>query len=117
MEIDPRLTPAVRTPEIRGGKITPFSGKRETLEKFIKTIQLHLILNKIKEDKDKIVFALTFMEGKDAESWKTTFLKRKASSITDTINFGKMERLLKRPPKELQTYDKKGDCYDFFIFA
>ena len=34
-----------RTPEIKGGKITPFSGKREMLEKFLETIGLHLILN------------------------------------------------------------------------
>ena len=34
-----------RTIEIKGGKITPFAGKRETLEKFLETIGLHLILN------------------------------------------------------------------------
>ena len=34
-----------RTTEIKGGKITPFAGKRETLEKFLETIGLHLILN------------------------------------------------------------------------
>ena len=34
-----------RATEIKGGKITPFSGKRETLEKFLETIGLHLILN------------------------------------------------------------------------
>ena len=31
--------------EVRGGKITPFSGKHENLEKFLETIGLHLILN------------------------------------------------------------------------
>ena len=34
-----------KTTEVRGGKITPFSGKRENLEKFLETIGLHLILN------------------------------------------------------------------------
>ena len=34
-----------RTTEIKGGKITPFARKRETLEKFLETIGLHLILN------------------------------------------------------------------------
>ena len=34
-----------RATEIKGGKITPFTGKRETLEKFLETIGLHLILN------------------------------------------------------------------------
>ena len=50
-----------RTPEIKGGKITPFSGKRETLEKFLETIGLHLILNRIKDNEDKIAFTLTFI--------------------------------------------------------
>ena len=35
-----------RTTEIKGGKITPFSRKQETLEKFLEVIGLHLILNR-----------------------------------------------------------------------
>ena len=34
-----------RTTKIKGGKITPSAGKRETLKKFLETIGLHLILN------------------------------------------------------------------------
>ena len=34
-----------RSTEIKRGKITPFAEKRETLEKFLETIGLHLILN------------------------------------------------------------------------
>ena len=64
-----------RTIEIKGGKITPFSGKRETLEKFLETIGLHLILNQVKDDEDKITFTLTYLEGGDADSWRATFLK------------------------------------------
>ena len=115
MKIDPKPTSTVRTSDIRGGKITPFSGKRETLEKFIETIQLHFILNKIKEDEDKIVFALTFMEGGDAESWKTSFLKKKASPITDTIDFGKWGDFLTDLRKSFRPYDKKGDAIDEII--
>lgn len=33
------------TSKVRGGKITPFSGKRETPQKFIETVGLHLPLN------------------------------------------------------------------------
>ena len=34
-----------RNTEIKGGRMTPFAGKRETLKKFLETIGLHLILN------------------------------------------------------------------------
>ena len=115
MEVDPKPTPAIWTPEIRGGKITPFSGKWETLKKFIETIQLHLILNKIKEDEDKIVFALTFMEGGDAESWKMSFLKKKASSTTNSINFGKWSNFLNDLRKSFKPYDKKISAIDEII--
>ena len=64
-----------RNPEIKGGKTTPFSGKRETLEKFLETIGLHLILNRIRDDEDKIAFTLTYLEGGDAHSWRAAFLK------------------------------------------
>ena len=64
-----------RISEIKGRKITPFSGKRETLEKFLETIGLHLILNRVKDDEDKIAFTLTYLEGGDADSWRVAFLK------------------------------------------
>ena len=64
-----------RATEIKGGKITPFAGKRETLKKFLETIGLHLILNRVKDDEDKIAFTLTYLEGGDADSWRAAFLK------------------------------------------
>ena len=77
-----------RTTEIKGGKITPFSGKRETLEKFLETIGLHLILNRVKDDKDKIAFTLTYLEGGDADSWRAAFL-RKSVTVKGEPNFGR----------------------------
>ena len=77
-----------KTTEIKGGKITPFAGKRETLEKCLKTIVLHLILNRIKDDEDKIVFTLTYLEGGDADSWRAAFLKRSVTTGGEP-NFGK----------------------------
>ena len=73
--------------EIKGGKITPFAGKRETLEKFLETIGLHLILNRVKNDEDKIAFTLTYLEGGDADSWRTAFL-RKSITAGGELNFG-----------------------------
>ena len=83
-----------RAPEIKGGKITPFSGKRETLEKFLETIGLHLILNRVKDDKDKITFTLTYLEGGDADSWRAAFLKQSVTARGEP-NFGKWSDFLK----------------------
>ena len=83
-----------RAPEIKGGKITPFSGKRETLEKFLETIGLHLILNRIKDDEDKIAFTLTYLEGGDADSWRAAFLKQFITARGEP-NFGKWTEFLK----------------------
>ena len=71
-----------RTTKIKGGKITPSAGKRETLKKFLETIGLHLILNRVKDDKDKIAFTLTYLEGGNADSWRAAFLKRSVTAET-----------------------------------
>ena len=82
-----------RTTEIKGGKITPFAGKRETLEKFLETIGLHLILNRVKDNEDKIAFTLTYLEGGDADLWRAVFLKRSVTTQGEP-NFGKWSDFL-----------------------
>ena len=83
-----------RTTEIKGGKITPFAGKRETLEKFLETIRLHLILNRVKDDEDKIAFTLTYLEGGDADSWRAAFLKKSVTAQGEP-NFGRWNDFLR----------------------
>ena len=100
--------------EIKGGKITPFSGKRENLEKFLETIGLHLILNRVKTDEDRIAFALTYLEGGDADSWRTAFLK-KSIAPTGELNFGTWNSFLKELRDSFHPYDKKGDALDEII--
>ena len=51
------------TTKVRGGKTTPFSRKRETLEKFLEMIGLHLLLNKIKNNEERIAFSSTWKGG------------------------------------------------------
>ena len=103
-----------RTPEIKGGKIAPFAGKRETLENFLETIGLHLILNRIKDDKDKIAFTLTYLEGGDADSWRAVFLKRSVTARGEP-NFGKWTDFLKELQDSFRPYDKEGDALDEII--
>ena len=108
------MTNATRTTEIKGGKITPFSRKRETLEKFLETIRLHLILNRVKGDEDKIAFALTYLEGGDADSWRTMFL-RKSVTAKGEPNFGRWDDFLHDLRESFKPYDKEGDTLDEII--
>ena len=103
-----------RTAEIKGGKITPFTGKRETLEKFLETIGLHLILNRVIDDEDKIAFTLTYLEGGDADSWRAAFLKRSVTAGGEP-NFGKWTNFLRELRNSFKPYDKEGDALDEII--
>ena len=103
-----------RATKIKGGKITPFAGKRETLEKFLETIGLHLILNQVKDDKDKIAFTLTYLEGGDADSWRAAFLKRSVTAQGEP-NFGKWSNFLRDLRNSFKPYDKEGDTLDEII--
>ena len=103
-----------RATEIKGGKITPFAGKRETLEKFLETIGLHLILNWVKDNEDKIVFTLTYLEGGDANSWRAAFLKWSVTAGGEP-NFGKWTDFLRELRNSFKPYDKEGDALDEII--
>ena len=103
-----------KTTEVRGGKITPFSGKREHLEKFLETIRLHIILNRIRNDEDKIAFTLTYLEGGDADSWRTAFLRRSITAQGDP-DFRKWDDFLRNLQSSFRPYDKEGDALDEII--
>ena len=103
-----------RSTEIKGGKITPFARKRETLEKFLETIGLHLILNQVKDDEDKIAFMLTYLEGGDADSWRAAFLKQSVTAQGEP-NFGKWSDFLRDLRNSFKPYVKEGDALDEII--
>ena len=103
-----------RSTEIKGGKVAPFAGKRETLEKFLETIGLHLILNRVKDDKGKIAFMLTYLEGGGADSWRAAFLKRSVTAQGEP-NFGKWSDFLRDLRNSFKPYDKEGDALDEII--
>ena len=99
-----------RTPDLRFGRIRPFAGKRDTLEKFLEDVQLHLLLNRITDNQDKIAFALTNMEGGDADSWRTAFIKKTATG--DVINFGTWKQFIEDLRKNFKPYDVQGEAID-----
>ena len=103
-----------RNTEIKGGRMTPFARKRETLEKFLETIGLHLILNRVKDDEDKIAFTLTYLEGGDADSWRAAFLKKSVTAQGEP-NFGRWNDFLRDLRDSFKPYDKEGDALDEII--
>ena len=58
--------------EARMGILTPFSGKRGDLKKFLMTCKMHLQANRAiyDNDKEKVVFILSFMTEGDAATWR-----------------------------------------------
>ena len=96
---------------IQAGRVVPFSGKRNTLEKFIDNLCLHFILNKIRDDEEKVVFTLTYIEGGDADSWKAAFLKN-VYKDDGTVNFRTWSDLVKELRDNFKPYNLKGDALD-----
>ena len=77
-------------------------------------IGLHLILNRVKDDEDKIAFTLTYLEGGDADSWRATFLKRSVTAQRE-LNFEKWSDFLRDLRNSFKPYDKEGDALDEII--
>ena len=97
-----------RNPDLRFGRIKPFAGKRETLEKFLEDLQLHILLNRITDDQDKIAFALTNMEGGDADSWRTAFIKK--TVVGGVATFGTWKDFVDDLKKNFKPYDVQGEA-------
>ena len=89
-------------------------GKRETLKKFLETIGLHLLLNKIKNNEERIAFILTYMEGGDADSWRAFFLKKLVTTDGEP-DFGMWKDFLKQLRDSFKPYDLKGDALNKII--
>ena len=77
-------------------------------------IGLHLILNRVKDDKDKIAFTLTYLEGGDADLWRAVFLKWSVTAQGEP-NFGKWSDFLQDLWNSFKPYDKEGDALDEII--
>lgn len=109
--MEPITPPAAnRINDAKFGRIKPFSGKRETLEKFLEDISLHLLLSKVTGDEDKIAFTLTHMEGGDADSWRTAFIKK--NQTNGVAAFGTWKNFVESLQKNFKPYDVQGDAID-----
>ena len=69
---------------------TPFSGKREDLQKFLQEIKIYLLANGnvYPDNIDKVLFVLSYMSEGDVSSWKEEFFetaKQTASQNRGTL--------------------------------
>jgi hypothetical protein len=76
-----RETKKLKTP-------TPFSGKREDLQKFLQEVKIYLLANEdtYPNDMDKILFILSYMSEGDANSWKEEHCRAKSGRRQFCIN-------------------------------
>lgn len=73
----PEEEPHAITKEIGINKPTPFDGDRRKVETFVQECRVYLQVNKriYSTDEAKIAFFLSFMNDKEALTWKQTFLR------------------------------------------
>ena len=94
---------------------TPFSGKREDLQKFLQEVKIYLLVNAdaYPNDLDKILFVLSYMSEGDAASWKEEFFdtaKQKAAQDGTTLSLGTYPQLITLIEKDFSPYDTPKDA-------
>ena len=57
---------------------------------------------------------MTYLEGGDANSWRTAFLRKSITAKGD-LNFGKWDDFLRDLRSSFRPYDKEGDALDEII--
>ena len=57
---------------------------------------------------------MTYLEGGDADSWRTAFLEKSITTKGDP-NFGKWDDFLRDLQSSFRPYDKEGDALDEMI--
>ncbi|KAG2021239.1 hypothetical protein CC2G_006493 [Coprinopsis cinerea AmutBmut pab1-1] len=68
-----------KIPERRINPPSPFTGKKEDLNTFLKDVKLYLKVNKhiYTDDDSKITYLLSFLKGDEASAWKEAWLRSK----------------------------------------
>ena len=95
---------------------TPFSGKHEDLHKFLQEVKIYLWGNRLlyPEDNDKILFAISYMGGGDANSWAEEFFEaaKQAAAQTNSPDptLGTYEEFIKKLTNDFSPYDAPKDA-------
>ena len=94
---------------------TPFSGKREDLQKFLQEVKIYLLVNSgiYTSDLDKVLFVLSYMTEGDANSWKEELYntaEQKAAQDGSTILLRTYKELMDLIIKDFSPYDVPKDA-------
>ena len=94
---------------------TPFSGKREDLQKILQEVKIYLLANSgiYTSDLDKFLFVLSYMTKGDANSWKEEFYdtaEQKAAQDGSSISLGTYKDLMDLIIKDFSPYDSPKDA-------
>ena len=93
---------------------TPFSGKREDLQKFLQEIKIYLLANGdvYPDNIDKVLFVLSYMSEGDVSSWKDEFFKtaeQTASQNRGTLDLGTYNILITKITADFSPYNTPKD--------
>ena len=99
-----------RKGELKLNHLKPITGKREELKKFLQDVKLYLFVNEkiCDHPAKKITFALSFMNERDAASWKEQLLEDVMAK--DPFDLGTWEVFEKNLKDAFQPYDAPGDA-------
>ena len=94
---------------------TPYSGKREDLQKFLQEVKIYLLANEdsYPENLDKILFVLSYMSEGDANSWKEEYIdsiEQKAARDNAALNFGDYKTFITKITDDFSPYDAPKDA-------
>ena len=95
---------------------TPFSGKREDLRKFLQEVKIYLWGNRslYPDDNDKILFAISYMGGGDANAWAEEFFEAAEQAAAQTNSpdpiLGTYDDFIKKLTEDFSPYDAPKDA-------
>ena len=94
---------------------TPFSGKREDLQKFLQEIKIYLLANGdvYPGNMDKVLFVLSYMSEGDVNSWKEEFFEtaeQTASQNGGTLDLRTYDNLITKIMADFSPYDAPKDA-------
>jgi hypothetical protein len=106
-----------RSREVKLNPPKPFTGKRESLKKFLQDAELYITINKKTYDEDikKIGFILSYMNDGDAATWKEQFIDdcyTKSTAAGHSLDLGTYANFKTELEKAFKPWDSPGEALD-----
>ena len=98
--------------ELKLNQPKPFTGKQTEFDGFLQDVELYLDINEdiYNTDKEKIGYALSFMNEDDVKSWKGQFIRNAQGSTG--LDLRTWTQFVKELTNAFQLYDAPGDVLE-----